>query len=479
MNKDREKTLVLHIGTHKTGTTALQTAFYNSHDILQANGILYPRTIRYAHFDLSSWLKKNEDERLITSFLEDSIEICKLNQIENIVLSSEEFYYAIRSGGLYSIVPGGIFYTSREDIYSQIKKTLTILKRSIPPDLRIRIVVYLRRQDLLAESIYNQIIKNTSTNISFDEVTYQLSLYLDYAWILSIWEEIFGKDSIVVRVYEREQIPDGTVIDFLSNVLGNQNDEVNWMVANNAVNENPRLSRDVFEYKRILNKINEFDMEIKKRIIINLRQISNQMELDDQYSYFSSFNERRGLLEYYRSSNERVASYYLNRTNGILFYQSEPKEMDSKVYNGLSIDKAVEIGTRLYKLDLSRLSKRVDSLELALEELKEIIYFLSRIPIIKKLVEYIPIAKKNEIIKEIQIIKKSKLFDEKYYVSTYDEVTDIGTNPIRHFVTKGWKEYRNPNIKFNIHQYLEEHPDLKKTGTNPFLHYLMQNRQKN
>ena len=37
------KTLVLHIGTHKTGTTALQGALSSNPEVLSAHGYVYPR----------------------------------------------------------------------------------------------------------------------------------------------------------------------------------------------------------------------------------------------------------------------------------------------------------------------------------------------------------------------------------------------------------------------------------------------------
>lgn len=46
--------LVLHIGNHKTGSTAIQTALSNSYKHLVSNGILYPKAgrARNAHHNL-------------------------------------------------------------------------------------------------------------------------------------------------------------------------------------------------------------------------------------------------------------------------------------------------------------------------------------------------------------------------------------------------------------------------------------------
>ncbi len=70
------------------------------------------------------------------------------------------------------------------------------------------------------------------------------------------------------------------------------------------------------------------------------------------------------------------------------------------------------------------------------------------------------------------LVKKSKLFDQKYYLSMYPDVRKADINPIWHFINEGWREYRNPSGVFNTRFYLASNPDVNHSGVNPLIHYI-------
>lgn len=70
------------------------------------------------------------------------------------------------------------------------------------------------------------------------------------------------------------------------------------------------------------------------------------------------------------------------------------------------------------------------------------------------------------------IIKKSKLFDARYYLRQNEDIRTADINPLLHFINWGWKEGRNPSGSFNTKLYLLEHPELKSSNKNPLIHYL-------
>lgn len=82
------------------------------------------------------------------------------------------------------------------------------------------------------------------------------------------------------------------------------------------------------------------------------------------------------------------------------------------------------------------------------------------------------IKSKIEDIKNIDLIKKSALFDSEYYINSYDDIKHSKVEPATHYYYHGWKEGRNPNYLFNSHEYLELHHDVKKIGMCPLLHYI-------
>lgn len=76
----------------------------------------------------------------------------------------------------------------------------------------------------------------------------------------------------------------------------------------------------------------------------------------------------------------------------------------------------------------------------------------------------------RQINNAIPIIKKMKLFDQKYYSKYNEEITNL--DPLTHYLLKGWKEGKNPSEKFDNNYYLEEYPDVKIAGMNPLVHYV-------
>lgn len=72
-----------------------------------------------------------------------------------------------------------------------------------------------------------------------------------------------------------------------------------------------------------------------------------------------------------------------------------------------------------------------------------------------------------------KIIKNSGLFDEEFYLSTYQDVKNAGVDPVMHYIKHGAKEGRNPSKDFNTNSYLSTNNLFKKSGTNPLVHFII------
>lgn len=64
------------------------------------------------------------------------------------------------------------------------------------------------------------------------------------------------------------------------------------------------------------------------------------------------------------------------------------------------------------------------------------------------------------------------VFDAEYYLSTNPDVRQSGGNPLVHYLLHGWREGRSPNALFDTGWYLAENPDVLQAGVNPLLHYV-------
>ena len=84
--------LILHIGTHKTGSTALQQFLYRNPDSLAKVGIHYavPPSAWKASFIVH--LLRATDPRGIRDFFTSNIEHARRKNAHTIIVSAENFY---------------------------------------------------------------------------------------------------------------------------------------------------------------------------------------------------------------------------------------------------------------------------------------------------------------------------------------------------------------------------------------------------
>lgn len=67
-------------------------------------------------------------------------------------------------------------------------------------------------------------------------------------------------------------------------------------------------------------------------------------------------------------------------------------------------------------------------------------------------------------------------FDTAFYLENSPDVARTGDDPVDHFLASGWREGRDPNESFSVADYLESYPDVAEADLNPFVHYLTAGR---
>lgn len=68
-------------------------------------------------------------------------------------------------------------------------------------------------------------------------------------------------------------------------------------------------------------------------------------------------------------------------------------------------------------------------------------------------------------------ILNSGLFDKKWFIKQYSLKST--ENPIRYYLKNGVVQGLNPSPDFDTLGYLNLYPDVKKSGVNPFVHYIV------
>ncbi len=73
-------------------------------------------------------------------------------------------------------------------------------------------------------------------------------------------------------------------------------------------------------------------------------------------------------------------------------------------------------------------------------------------------------------IEDIELIRKSELFDSKWYVQTYPDVKSLDIEPAEHYLALGWILKRDPSPLFSTRRYLALNVAI--VDTNPLVHFL-------
>lgn len=255
--------IILHIGTPKTGSTALQDKLYDHESSLKKQDIIYP--IEYiskgsGQVDFrTSLIKKDYPNKLeIRQYYSNLIDSLKPGQ--TLVLSAEQ---------LWSVNPKSI-----NDVYPSLKKH------------HINIVCYLRRQSTMIASHYKQKIKGGVEVGSIEQFFTQYNSDYDYNYKLSEWASTFKKAHFYPVVYESIK-QYGVVASFQDLLSEICNREVRYLIDNIANTDYPRSNVSLPDsIIRIIESINQsslpsnYKSDLRSAVIYNSDNIALKVNVD-------------------------------------------------------------------------------------------------------------------------------------------------------------------------------------------------------
>ncbi len=297
--------LYIHIGLHKTGTSSIQEFLSVNSEVLQRRKIIYPHTEKKnnAHYSLAWSLnekKKKQTElspRLIWETMEKEFYD---KEFDKIIISSEAFSH------LSEI---------------EIKNFYQLVHQYRP-----KIILYLRRQDHLIQSVYSQRIKQPKNNFSMtiNEFLLNIDYPLNFQGFIESWENYFGIKNLLIRVYEKEQLKNGLINDFLGCLeINDVNNEYSLPAGKNI-----SIERTAIEILRLssLIQIEEKERRLLKRQLLNYFMQSKSKPIYNVHNLISPA-DRLKLINEYEKSNRYVAKEYFKRD--ILFYEKYPMPNES------------------------------------------------------------------------------------------------------------------------------------------------------
>ncbi|MBD3843524.1 MAG: hypothetical protein IE909_16910 [Campylobacterales bacterium] len=204
------KTLYLHVGPHKTGSTYLQKLWIANRHLLKDNGLVYPEvfTKYYGHHKLA--------EHLIDSNYNASYKagIEQLKKIpEDIILSSEDFILVNKEG----------FQKLKEDLNG----------------IDIKVVFYFRSPTVRFLSEWQEMIKH-GYSIDFFEHYFKRTMKifqsseLNYSLWFDMFIDLFGMDNVKIIDYENAFKSSQMMANFEKildkNIIADENILVNTML---------------------------------------------------------------------------------------------------------------------------------------------------------------------------------------------------------------------------------------------------------
>lgn len=264
------KTLYIHIGTSKTGTTTIQTYCGINREQLKSKGVLFP--IMPYHYDritenrnghflyamiYENGVRNKEKEKQVLKQELDYIVDC-FKDYDNVLLSEESIWWATA--------------TRRKGLWKYLQE------HSQQNNYQVKIIVYLRRQDQFMMSRYNQILKTDTGGGTqrfyeyFKDMNGKYKCVMNYRQRLDYMAKFFPKENIVVKRFDRSYFYNGDLnADFL-HILGVEIDDT---FAELPKDKNLGISVQSGELKRVLNRLGTMTFAENQKLL----QMLNECEV--------------------------------------------------------------------------------------------------------------------------------------------------------------------------------------------------------
>ena len=290
------RTIYLHIGQHKTGTTAIQDFLQLNQNELSRDAVLYPSTgyVINAQHKLSwsvksvipKWVRNQFPEFSVTDkgrtlFRELNREI-NASDASTIVISSENFYIDSDASLL-------------ADYLSSYK---------------VKIIAYLRRQDALVQSLYLQALKDPYLALKLNAYEYyrQIKYPLNCIDQIDEWISKFGKENVIVRPYRKTAFNSGSLINDFMSAIGISNlDDYRELPQRSNRRLHPALAHFLVKlYERNLN------IDERKEIVGYVQEYNEKIDSSKLHSDPGVLSEiqRQEILERFNNVNRDLTQLY-------------------------------------------------------------------------------------------------------------------------------------------------------------------------
>jgi len=348
---------VIHIGSHKTGTTTIQSFLEKNRDSLKKQGICVPVGFgRYdkqlellaavampeewhsrpilsycGHYQCARVFKRKftaiDQERLWKKFWNKNQ--ANFNKDDRVIFSCEEL---------------GILTTG------EVEKLRKLMK-SLFDD--VTIVLYLRRQPEYLISFYNTRVRGGLLWNFFDYLDQpEEDSNLAYHEIVKRWS-VFGKDKLKIRVFDKREFHHNDLLSDFANTVG-----FDMTGLERVGNRNLSIDSGSVEFLRLLNSHipATYDGWTLNPVRLQLRKCFDAMG-SDQKAYYLSRSDAQRIIDQFKEGNDWIAREYLGReklfSDDVSMY---PEEVASP--HNLTLEKCAEITAALWNERCQQIERR-------------------------------------------------------------------------------------------------------------------------
>jgi len=242
------KTIYLHIGRGKTGTTLLQSFLSQKREALLEQGVHYVFA--------GDRGKGGGHQEFAKSFIRDYPDI--MDRAVNPVDARHKVRLEVLDSDKQT------FLLSSENFPVADETSVYEYFKGFGDTYKVKIILFARTQDELAESEYNQLVKLKRVTCSFSEYIEQEFTDCDFMALASRWARLFGGENIICRIYD-----------------GRENNIVEQFLSCIPEIRSERLSP--YEPPAHGNKANQ-SIGIKALVAA---KILNEVELDDRLQFYN------------------------------------------------------------------------------------------------------------------------------------------------------------------------------------------------
>lgn len=304
-----KKQAVVHIGTHKTGSTSLQFIFRRNEELLSERGIYFPKSGRVNDRSVAV-------HNLAWGLLGHPM-----------YTENNGNFDALKNELLDQDCPNNVLLTSEAFIINNTKQSTASFLQDFFSELgyELSIVVFIRPQYRFLDSSYSQIVKVGQTDKSFEEYV-DSTMYHDrfnFNLLFKDWHTVFG-GRLIVLPFEKSQFINSLEETFLSNLPFDVNVDCEKLIGVQQLNE--RENAKTVEVVRQLAKVAGVTGMSQSQKDEAIRLVKKFIKkTGDGSGKFSGLNNEIAskIFTHFKAVNEEFALNVLGRGDGRIFNEQE------------------------------------------------------------------------------------------------------------------------------------------------------------